>query len=1281
VPDDTPMSHRGTRAEPDAALQGSDPAQTTEVRRRPDALEELEPGPQTGTAPPVRPALPAGYEYVGELGRGGMGVVYLARDEKGQTVAVKTLARLDPARLDYLKREFTALADLRHENLVTIYRQVADGTNWFCVMEYVEGRHLLPSLRDQPAAGDDPTTPIGPPNPARLRSAFAQLAAGIHALHGANMLHRDIKSSNVKVDRAGRVKLLDFGLVAEIDRTRDRASGPVGTVDHMSPEQLDNRPLTPASDWYSFGVILYAALGGQVPFSGSIPEIMRQKERVPPRPSELVPGVPPDLDALCTELLRPDPAERPAGADVLRRLGAAPPPVRTAPGEHPFLLGREGHLAALHGAAAAVRRTCRPVVVEVHGPSGAGKTALVERFLRDLRDAGDTVVLTGRSFEQSSVPYKALDGLIDALCRHLRRLTREQVAAVLPIHPGDLARLFPVLGRLEAVAEALVPALPDDPHEARRRAFAALRELFARIAVRRPLVLFADDLQWGDRESAALLTELVRPPDAPPLLFLASYRRRDADASPFVTALRGVPAERVEVAVDPLTETDALHLATALLAAQGNPLLSSDGALAARFAGVIARESAGNPFLIHELVEFQSTAPESTTPPTIETVVRTRLARVGPEPRRLLEVVVLAAGPLEVESAFRAANIPPERQSAALDLLLVGRAVRTAGGGDAPRTVEPFHDRVRESVAADLGAGVRTLHHRRLAVVLTTAGGTAPEVLAHHFARAGEAVRAAEFYARAGEQSARALAFERAAEQYRLALDGCPESDPRRKGWLLAWGGALANAARGPEAAAAFAAAADLCTGTEALFCRQRVAEQLFRCGRIEEGMGALRAVLAGAGIALPGTGRSTQRSLFWMRLRLGLRGLRFRAVPADAVPAEDRLRTEICRWAAGAIRLSDVLLGTWFHSLGLLLGLRSGDVYAVAQALAREAHMAPLFGRPSPARLERVQQLGLEIAARIENPDDRAFTVATFDLYRVIGLALLGDPARAVASAPKADAALRACADPGATYQRSSLRMFEALALSFLGELARCRAVFEEGSRNLVEGGNLHAAVTFPLVCRAHLLHLADDRPAGARRLVSDAIGMWSQSGVSQQHLWGWWSEIDVLLYERRGLDARTLCLGWWDRAYRPALLLVELTRAHLVWTRARCAVARAAEPGTTPAERRGLLREAKGFARTLMRQRVPLFAPPLGWLIRAAVAHLEGDRATALCDLERAEDQFTRSGLVLHGAAAAHQRGRLAGGPTGAELGARAHDAFRARGVRDPARFAEVYAPGFGG
>ncbi len=217
-----------------------------------------------------------------------MGVVYKARDRRGGVVAVKTLARLDPARLMYLKREFSELADLRHENLVTVYEQIAEGENWFCVMEYVDGVHFLDFVRGGSGSADTDTVDVRD-NP-RLRPAFAQLAAGIRVLHSAGKLHRDIKSTNALVTAAGRVKLLDFGLVTDIEPDRE-PSGTVGTFDYMSPEQLGGHPLTEPSDWYSFGTLLYAALCGRLPFVGNWSSIVRAKEAgPPPRPSEFAPA-------------------------------------------------------------------------------------------------------------------------------------------------------------------------------------------------------------------------------------------------------------------------------------------------------------------------------------------------------------------------------------------------------------------------------------------------------------------------------------------------------------------------------------------------------------------------------------------------------------------------------------------------------------------------------------------------------------------------------------------------------------------------------------------------------------------------------------------------------------------------------------------------------------------------------------------------------------------------------------------------------------------------------
>ena len=260
---------------------------------------------------------------------------------------------------------------------------------------------------------------------------------------------------------------------------------------------------------------------------------------------------------------------RPAGRPLLALHGPAPPVARgpadraggapaagvrrrrvdrsrrwaPAPQGRPFL-GRETHLAALREAFEATRKG-RATAAFVHGRSGAGKSALVQRFLDELAGRGDVVVLQGRCFEQESVAYKALDALIDSLSHYLRRLTpaggRGPPAARHRDAGAGLPR--PAGGSRPSPAAPRRPFESPDKQELRRRAFAALRELLARIADRRPLVLYIDDLHWGDLDSADLLADLLRPPDAPALLLLCCYRseheRREPLPAPTAGARRG----------------------------------------------------------------------------------------------------------------------------------------------------------------------------------------------------------------------------------------------------------------------------------------------------------------------------------------------------------------------------------------------------------------------------------------------------------------------------------------------------------------------------------------------------------------------------------------------------------------------------------------------------------------------------------------------------------------------------------------------------------------------
>ena len=292
------------------------------------------------------------FEVRRRLGAGGFGIVYEVMDQdRGEVVALKTLRQMAPRALWRFKNEFRALADVSHPNLVSLYEMLSEDGQWFFTMELVPGVDFLSHARWVAAPqrewlSDDLSLPtldvprsavrhaktplIGPasrepalqPGPDatamdRLRDALPQLVEGIAAIHDVGMLHRDVKPSNVLVTSAGRVVLLDFGLVRGLEREVTQTGEAVGTPAYMAPEQAAAGPVSAASDWYSVGVMLHEALFGCLPFAGSAAAVMRQKQDEEPR---LAAGAPEDLGALCRDLLRRDPSKRPGSAEILDRL-------------------------------------------------------------------------------------------------------------------------------------------------------------------------------------------------------------------------------------------------------------------------------------------------------------------------------------------------------------------------------------------------------------------------------------------------------------------------------------------------------------------------------------------------------------------------------------------------------------------------------------------------------------------------------------------------------------------------------------------------------------------------------------------------------------------------------------------------------------------------------------------------------------------------------------------------------------------------------------------------
>ncbi|HVV81995.1 MAG TPA: protein kinase, partial [Kofleriaceae bacterium] len=592
------------------------------------------------------------FVVLGKLGAGGMGVVYRAHDRLiGRDVALKTLKSTSGRDLYRFKREFRALCDLVHPNLCTLHELHTTGDEWFFTMELVEGVSFIdrvrPSRDREPAPDDDDeaTRPGGrlprtraevmeaPVDLGRLEDALGQLCDGLHALHAASKLHRDLKPSNVLCEASGRVVLLDFGLVADVDRVgieQTHEHSAVGTPAYMSPEQAADAPLTAASDWYAVGAMLYEALTGRRPFEGKADEVMRRKQHeLPPRPSVLASATPPHLDELCLSLLAPDPAARPDGVAILAALGRTPSTatavVERSAGSARFV-GREVQLATLEQALVASRQA--GVAMFVRGSSGMGKSALVGRFLAGLR--GRAVVLAGRCYQRESMPFKTLDALVDALTGFLLKLEAEQLAEVLPADVVALARLFPVLRRVPQIAEPEIRRFQMvDAQELRRRGFAALRELLAAVALRRQVVLSVDDLQWGDADSAVFLADLVTRADRPRALVLLVYRSEDEDSPVVATVQRRVAAgdasdvRRLDVA--PLAADEARELVRELAPA---------GTRLEDRAEALLRDAGGNTLFLAELARG---AGDDGRAASLGELLRRRIARLPPDARALLE--------------------------------------------------------------------------------------------------------------------------------------------------------------------------------------------------------------------------------------------------------------------------------------------------------------------------------------------------------------------------------------------------------------------------------------------------------------------------------------------------------------------------------------------------------------------------------------------------------------------------------------------------------------------
>jgi tRNA A-37 threonylcarbamoyl transferase component Bud32/tetratricopeptide (TPR) repeat protein len=1192
------------------------------------------------------------FEVRGTLGAGGAGVVYRAFDRQLQReVALKLLRQASGRDLYRFKKEFRALADITHPNLVTLHELHAADGDWFFTMELVEGVSFIDWVR--------PSAEVGPGRPradivsarvdlVRLHSALVQLVDALIALHRAGKLHRDLKPSNVLVTRTGRLTLLDFGLVATLAEG-DPERLAVGTPVYMSPEQAADQPLGEASDWYSVGAMLYEALVGRRPFEGEVEQVMiRKQTEQPPSPRQLDPGVPAELSQLCMMLLQPQPAARPSGLMVLEALGAAPSEItRTIGRSYPpaMFVGRTTEIEELRRALGDARRG--GVAMLVRGRSGIGKTTLIRRFLRSL---GDSVfVLEGRCFEREAVPFKMLDGVVDSLTGAIVGLPLQIAEQLVPRDLGSLVRLFPVLRRVPRFAElaAQSPA-PPDPQEMRRRGFAALRNVLARMSRMRTLVIFVDDAHWGDADSAVFLAELIHGGEPGTLILIA---HRPEDYLGMVAQVRRPPpggsarrGEVRELEIVPLSEAESAALVGQLAGATPR-------------AAELVAAGGGNPLILTEMAR----APELTGALRIEDLVRDRALKLSPDAQAMLAVSSIAARPLPVEIAAHAAGVIGGHDEATQ--LSVERLATLRQVGD-QMILHPAHDHVRNAVLASLDAESRAGWHEALARAFEAVQGPDqldPQAVVEHWLAAGHPANAAHHAVSAALRVEEAFAFRRAAELYEIALTFGPWDAAGQRDLLRRKAHALQCAGQLDEAAAVYAHAAQLLADGDAIDLERLHVEVLLRRGRLAEALPAAERLLAKVGIRIPLAGRTSRTRLATQWLQVKLRGLDYVERDASAIPAQELLTIDVLYSISSSLAFSDPALGRVVQTELVRAALDAGEPVRVCLALAQEVCYAAAGGSRNRAVVEAVAARLKSVALRIAYP-------------HIIGLA---DTAMGIAAQMNGrwsdarghlEAGLATLRDHGAgvRWEIDIGDTFWLATLFYLGEWREMARLTQVLLREAQDRGDIAAQLGLR-TGRCNFAWLLINRPDEAQAQLTAASRALGE-GFHLPHVQVIVAQVNLDLYTGAAAAAARRLAEAWPSIEQVGVTRLQQPRIELNLLRARTLLADTAQPDR--------LRTARALADEMLKEGAA-WATGLAHLVRAAVFAWSDDAEAALGELALAEDELAAAGMRGLSHIARLRRGDLEGGAGGMARAEAARDVLRDLGAVDADRVAAHMLP----
>lgn len=713
------------------------------------------------------------YELLGEIARGGMGVVYRAKDRTtGEVVALKYRSvghgRHAQLLIERFEREYQILKGLKHPRIIQVFDYGVIPQGAYYTMELIEGRDL----------GQCGCVPWR-----QACQYLRDVATSLSLLHARRLVHNDLSAGNVKLTRDGHCKLIDFGALTEFGTT----DVIIGTPPFIAPEVLEVGRLDQRADLYALGALGYYCLTGQHAYpAGRIEDLPEVWMRTPPRPSSLCPEVPEELDELVMSLLRRDFLARPASAsEIIMRLdviGKLPPEDEAAQRilaqsflAAPRYVGRKRELERLSTAIqAAIKGSGQ--ALRVVAPPGAGRTRLLEEVAIRAQLAGAAVVRADVSAQRGR--YGALRALSLSLLHTLpdaaHRRAQEYEAALATLGDDIVARLR---DEAEAAAEgasvrwpslapppsskpppprmppsSIPPPRGESPPEPQVNT-AGVEDWFVRVSHEQPLAVLVDNVECCDDASLATLIALARTAAHERLLVVVAEQADSPEAVGLGFGTLRAACETVLLEDMTLAETTELMRS-----------LFGDAPRVERLAEWVHAQSAGRPLhslgIVRQYVAqgiirnergawtLPSSRPDTQVLEELEDALSRRLETLSPEALALAQCLSLHRDESTLELCRLL--VPPESPRSAMAFL------EELSAAD---ILHIDHERcfftsaaLRQTILRRMGAPGRKLSHKRIGDALATLAGPQDLTLildaGWHLIRGGDELRGADMIAR-----------------------------------------------------------------------------------------------------------------------------------------------------------------------------------------------------------------------------------------------------------------------------------------------------------------------------------------------------------------------------------------------------------------------------------------------------------------------------------------------------------------------------------------------------